>query len=122
MRSMDVKAPARTATVLVAMRSPQVREALAALVGSFVGFRVVGEAATDEQALQIARADRPSVAIVDEESIQALHDEGTVEAIVAIGARADGARRAQAAGACSYIEIGASPADIQDALNTALRN
>jgi DNA-binding NarL/FixJ family response regulator len=122
MRSMDVKAPARTATVLVAMRSPQVREALAALVGSFVGFRVVGEAATDEQALQIARVDRPRVAIVDEESIQALHDEGTVEAIVAIGARADGARRAQAAGACSYIEIGASPADIQDALNTALRN
>ena len=115
-----MEAPARTATVLVAVRSPQVREALAALIESFVDFHVVGEAATDEQAVQIARDDRPRVALVGEEFIQALHDEGLVEAIVAIGARADGARRAQAAGACSYIQIGASPADILDALDTAL--
>jgi DNA-binding NarL/FixJ family response regulator len=119
---MDVKAPARTATVLVAVRSPQMREALSALIGSFIGFRVVGEAATHEQAIQIARSDRPRVAIVDEDasSIHAMHDEGVVEAIVAIGARADGARRAQAAGARGYLQIGASPADILDALNTAL--
>jgi DNA-binding NarL/FixJ family response regulator len=120
MRSMDVEAPPRTATVLVAVRSPQVREALAALIGSIIGFRVVGEAATDEQAIQIARADRPRVAIVDEETIQALHDEGVVEGIVGIGARADGAGRARAAGARMYLQIGASPADILDALNTAL--
>ena len=125
---MDVKAPARTATVLVAVRSPQVREALAALIGSFIGFRVVGEAATDEQAIQIAQTERPRVAIVDEElagatlgsTIQTLHEQALVEGVVAIGARADGARRAQAAGACSYLQIGASPADILDALNTAL--
>jgi DNA-binding NarL/FixJ family response regulator len=119
---MDVKAPARPATVLVAVQSPQVREALSALIGSFTAFRVVGEAATQEQAIQIARSDRPRVAIVDEDgsSIQAMYDEGMVGAIVAIGARADGARRAQAAGARSYLQIGASPADILDALNSAL--
>ena len=117
---MDVKAPPRTATVLVAVRSPRVREALAALIGSLIGFRVVGEAATDEQAIWIARTDRPRVAIVDEELVGALHEQGMAAAIVAIGARADGARRAQAAGACSYLQIGASPADILDALDTAL--
>ena len=117
---MDVQAPARTASVLVAVGSPQVREALAALIGSVLGFRVVGEAATSDQAMQIARADHPRVALVDEALLETVHDQAMAEVIVAIGARADGARRAQAAGACSYIQIGASPADILDALNTAL--
>lgn len=117
---MDVKARARTATVLVAVRSACVREGLAALVGSLIGFRVVGEAANEDQAVQIARLERPRVAIVDEELVDALREQGLVEAIVAMGARADGTSRAQAAGACSYLQIGASPADILDALNTAL--
>jgi DNA-binding NarL/FixJ family response regulator len=128
MPNMDVQAPAREATVLVAVRSSQVREALAALIGSFVGFQVVGEAASDEQALSMARGDRPRLAVVDEalpgsqfgSTIAALHEQGLAESIVAIGARADGAGRARAAGACTYVQIGASPADILAALNAAL--
>jgi DNA-binding NarL/FixJ family response regulator len=116
--------------VLVAVRSAQVREALAALIGSFDGFRVVGEAASDEQALAIARADRPRVAVVDEalpgshlgSTIQALHEEALVGGIVAISTRANGAGRAQAAGARAYLQMGASPKDILEALTTALES
>ena len=114
--------------MLVAVGSPQVREALAALIGALEGFRVVGEAASEEQAVALARADRPQVAVVDEDlpgsdlgsTIQMLHDQALVDGIVAIGARADGAGRAQAAGASAYIQIGASPADILAALELAL--
>jgi DNA-binding NarL/FixJ family response regulator len=122
-----VAAPARQATVLVAVRSGQVREALAALIGSLDGFRVVGEAATHEQALAIARTSRPRVDVVDEElpgrdvgsTILALYEEGLAHAIVAIGTRADGTGRAHAAGACAYLQMGASPDDILHALTTA---
>jgi DNA-binding NarL/FixJ family response regulator len=122
------QAPALQATVLVAVRSAQVREAVAALIGAFEGFRVIGEAASDEQAIAIARVDHPRVALVDEElpgsqpgeTIQVLHDQALVDGIVAIGTRADGAGRAQAAGASAYVQMGASPKDILDALTTAL--
>ena len=120
--------PGQPATVLVAIRSAQVREALAALIGSVDSFDVVGEAASDEQALAIARSERPQVAVVDEElpgseldsTIEVLHAEGLVDAVVAIGPRADGGRRTRAAGACAYVQMGASPADILSTLASAL--
>jgi DNA-binding NarL/FixJ family response regulator len=127
-RREPVEAPARQATVLVAVGSAQVREAVAALIGAFDGFRVIGEAATHEQAIAIARLAHPRVALVDEElpgsqlgsAIQVLHDQGLAEAIVAIGTRADGANRAQAAGASAYLQMGASPKDILGLLSSAL--
>jgi DNA-binding NarL/FixJ family response regulator len=46
---------AHETTVLVAVSSPRVREALVAVIGAMEGFRVVGEATTAERALQLAR-------------------------------------------------------------------
>src|SRR5436853_4857990 len=54
-------------TVLVAVGSGRVREALVAMLGAQKGFRVVAEAATDEAALEAARALRPHLAVVETE-------------------------------------------------------
>jgi DNA-binding NarL/FixJ family response regulator len=115
-------------TVLVAVRSPQVREALVALIGSLDGFCVVGETGNDEHALELARSHRPRLAVVDQElpgcdagwTIQMLQHEGLAEAIVAIGRRADGGPRAHAAGARAFVQMGAPPCDVLSALWQAI--
>ena len=104
------------------------REALAALIGSLDGFAVIGEVGCDEQALDLARRSRPRLAIIDQElpgcqyerTVERLQDEGLVDAVIAIGLRADGGMRARAAGARAYVQVGAAPADIQRALLGAL--
>src|SRR5438105_13991950 len=52
-------------TVLVAVCSPPVREALVAMIGAQARFRIVAEACTHEEAVQLARLTRPLVALVD---------------------------------------------------------
>jgi DNA-binding NarL/FixJ family response regulator len=114
--------------VLVAVRSPRMREALVALIGSLDGFAVVAEASSDEQALDLARRHRPHLALVDQElpgcdgdwAIQRLQRDHLAGAVVAIGRRADGSRRARAVGACAYVQVGAPPAEILRALASAL--
>src|SRR5690348_16596628 len=54
-------------TVLVAVESPQVREALVAMLGALDGFRIVAEADTDEAALEAARRQRPHLALIEAE-------------------------------------------------------
>jgi DNA-binding NarL/FixJ family response regulator len=117
----------RGATVLVAVGAPQVREALSAIIGSAEGFAVVGEASTEEEALQLARDLRPSVALVDEElpgccgswTVQTMQQNGLVNAIVAMGLRANGQVRAETAGAHAYVQTGAPADDVLAALRRA---
>jgi two-component system, NarL family, invasion response regulator UvrY len=112
------------ATVLVAVSSQRVREALVAMVGALEGFRVVGEAKSADQAVQLARATRPALAVVDDDfadcgsawTIQQLCQERLAQAVVAVGWRASGAQRARAAGAHLYVEMGTPPEDVLSAL------
>jgi DNA-binding NarL/FixJ family response regulator len=117
-----------TTTVLIAVQSARVREGLVALIGALAGFRVVAEADCDEKAVELARAWRPRLALVDQElpgcgggwAIQTLQREGLAKAIVAMGRRADGFSAARLAGAHTYVQVGASPEDVLGALSGAL--
>jgi DNA-binding NarL/FixJ family response regulator len=118
-------------TVLIAVQAPQVREALAALIGALEGFSVVAEAGTCEEAHELAQAHHPKLALVDHDlpplggalTIERLRSENLAEAIVAIGLRAgDGTRtRAKTAGAQTYVQTGAPPEDVLSALQIALQ-
>src|SRR3979411_3280215 len=87
----------RETTVLVAVESAQVREALVAILGALDGFRVVAEAANDQAALEAARTQRPHLALGDTDlsgcggwwAIQEMQAEGLVPVVVALGRRAD---------------------------------
>jgi DNA-binding NarL/FixJ family response regulator len=114
-------------TVLVAVESPQVREALVAMLGALDGFRVVAEAATDDAALEAARSQRPRLALIEPElsgcggwwAIQQMQAEKLVGVVVALGRRADG-KLAQLAGAQTYVQMGISPRDLLSALEAAM--
>src|SRR5207302_9848710 len=54
-------------TVLVAVESAQIREALVAMLGALEGFRVVAEADSDDAALEAARHHRPNLALIEPE-------------------------------------------------------
>jgi DNA-binding NarL/FixJ family response regulator len=119
----------RETTVLVAVDSDQVREALAAILGALDGFQVVAEAANDQAALEAARTHRPHLALVDTElsgcggwwAIQEMQAERLVQVVVALGRRAD-AVLAQHVGVQTYVQMGTSPRDLLSALQAALAN
>ncbi|HEX8966360.1 MAG TPA: hypothetical protein VF937_00675 [Chloroflexota bacterium] len=114
-------------TVLVAVESANVREALVAMLGTLDGFRVVAEADTDDAALDAARRQRPHLALIEPElsgcggwwAIQQMQSEHLAEVVVALGRRANGAL-AQLAGAQCYVQMGASPRDLLSALQAAM--
>lgn len=114
-------------TVLVAVESARVREALVAMLGALDGFRVVAEAATDEAALEAARRQRPRLVLIEPELsvtggwhvIQQIHAEQLGCVVVALGRRANGAL-AQLAGAQSYVQMGISPRDLLSAVEAAI--
>lgn len=116
-------------TVLVAVSSGQVREALVAMIGALDGFQIVGEAQDMDEALGLARRARPTLALVDQElphcggawTIESLVREGLVRGVVAMGLRADTRtrERAVAAGAGAFVQVGATPAEVQAALEGA---
>jgi DNA-binding NarL/FixJ family response regulator len=114
-------------TVLVAVESAQVREALAAMLGALDGFRVVAEADTDQTAIEAARTQRPHLALVEPELsgcggwwvIQQIRAEHLASVVVALGRRADGIL-AQMVGAQSYVQMGTSPRDLLSALEAAI--
>jgi DNA-binding NarL/FixJ family response regulator len=117
----------RETTVLVAVQSARVREALVAMLGAIDGFRVVAEADTDLGAVSAARTQRPRLALVEPElsdcggwwAIQQIQLEQTADVIVALSRRAD-ARLAQLVGAQSYVQIGIRPRDLLNALEAAI--
>jgi two-component system invasion response regulator UvrY len=114
-------------TVLVAVQSAEVREGLVAMLGAVEGFHVVGEAATGEQAVELARTCRPHLALIDQElpgmggwwTIRVLHGERLTRVIVALGRRADGVL-AKVAGAQAYVQMGTAPRELLSTLHAAL--
>jgi DNA-binding NarL/FixJ family response regulator len=114
-------------TVLVAVQSTQVREALVAMLGAIDGFRVVAEVDTDASALEAARRERPCLALVEPElsncgglwAIQRMQADGLACAVVAMGQRAD-SRLARLVGATSYVQMGTSPRDLLSVLQAAV--
>jgi DNA-binding NarL/FixJ family response regulator len=114
-------------TVLVAVESACIREALVAMLGACEGFRVVAEADSDEAALEAARRQRPRLALIEPElsgcggwwAIQQIQAEQLAEVVVALGRRANDCL-AQLAGARAYVQIGISPRDLLTALEAAM--
>ena len=113
--------------VLVAVQSPAVREALSAMLSACEGFEVVGEAASDEEGLALARAVRPHLALIEQEIsdccgwwlIQTIQRERLARVVVALGLRGDDFAATQA-GADAYIQVGTSPRELLQALQTAV--
>jgi DNA-binding NarL/FixJ family response regulator len=116
-------------TVLVAVESARVREALVAMLGATDGFRIVAEAETDEAALEAARRQRPRLVLIEPELsdcggwwvIQQIRAEELAGVVVALGRHANAGSLAQLAGAQSYVQMGTSPRDLLSALETAMR-
>lgn len=114
-------------TVLVAVESPQVREALVAMLGAIDGFRVVAEADSAEAALEGARRQRPRLVLIEPElsdsagwwAIQQIRADQLACVVVALGRRANG-NLAQLAGAQSYVQMGVTPRDLLSALEAAM--
>jgi DNA-binding NarL/FixJ family response regulator len=114
-------------TVLVAMQSAHVREALVAMLGATEGFRIVAETDNHESAVEAARKQRPDLALVEPElsncrgwwAIQQIQAEQSAGVIVALGQRAN-AQFARLVGAQTYVQIGTAPRDLLRALEAAV--
>jgi DNA-binding NarL/FixJ family response regulator len=113
-------------TVLVAVESDQVREALVAMLGAREGFHVVGETNDVDTALELARRLHPRLVLIDPELsecggcwlIQQIRAERLACVVVALGRHANGTL-AQRIGAQSYVQMGTSPRDLLSALEAA---
>jgi DNA-binding NarL/FixJ family response regulator len=116
----------RAITVMVAVESAQVREALAAMLGTLDGFRVVAEVDNDQAAIEAAHNLRPQLALVEPELsgcggwwvIQRLQTEHLAGVVVALGRRAHGAP-AHLVGAHTYVQMGVAPRDLLSVLEAA---
>jgi DNA-binding NarL/FixJ family response regulator len=114
-------------SVLVAVESARVREALVAMIGALDGFHIVAEVDNDEAAIDAARTHRPRLALIEVElsgchglwTIQQIRTQGLAGVVVALGRRADNALAA-VAGARTYLQMGTSPRDLQVALEAAM--
>jgi DNA-binding NarL/FixJ family response regulator len=114
-------------TVLVAVGSATVREALVAMLGAIDGFRIVCEADSADAALECARCQRPRLALIEPELsncggwwvIQQIRIEQLACVVVALGRRGDGTL-AQMVGAQSYVQMGIAPRDMLSTLEAAM--
>jgi DNA-binding NarL/FixJ family response regulator len=114
-------------SVLVAVESAQVREALVAMLSALDGFRIAAVADTEEAAIEAARTHRPHLALIEADlsgwggwwAIHQIQAEQLAGAIVAMGRRSDNGLT-QLAGAQSYVQIGTSPRELLRALDTAM--
>ncbi len=114
-------------TVLVAIGSATVREALVAMLGAIDGFSVVCEADSADSAIECARRQRPRLALIEPELsegggwwvIQQIRSEQLACVVVALGQRADGTL-AQLVGARSYVQMGIAPRDLLSTLEAAM--
>ena len=114
-------------TVLVAVESDQVREALVAMLGANDHFRVVAETDNADAALEGARRQRPRLVLIDPELsncggwwvIQQIRSEQLACVVVALGRHANGTL-AQIAGAHGYVQMGTSPRDLLSAIEAAM--
>jgi DNA-binding NarL/FixJ family response regulator len=114
-------------TVLVAVGSATVREALVAMLGAIDGFSVVCDADSADSAIECARRQRPRLALIEPELsegggwwvIQQIRSEQLACVVVALGQRADGTL-AQLVGAQSYVQMGIAPRDLLSTLEAAM--
>lgn len=124
--TLDGQAPASPIRVMIADDDARVRNALRTFLGAYPGFEVVGEAGSPAQALEVARAKNPSVAVVDVlmpdvqdglDLLRALAGELCVP-VVAMSLRGTLGPQALAAGACEFLTKDGSA----ERLLLALRN
>jgi DNA-binding NarL/FixJ family response regulator len=114
-------------TVVVAVESDKVREALVAMLAANGGFSVVADTSSADAALEAARRQHPRLVLIDPELsdcdgwwvIQQIRSEQLACAVVALGRHANGTL-AQLAGAESYVQVGISPRDLLTAIETAM--
>jgi DNA-binding NarL/FixJ family response regulator len=119
--------PAAT-TVLVAVESAQVREALVAMLGALEQFHLVAEADNDEAAVDAARRLHPDLALIEPElsncggwwAIKQIQTERLAGTVVALGRRADCGGLADLVGAQTYVQMGTTPRDLLSALEAAM--
>ncbi|HEV7662003.1 MAG TPA: hypothetical protein VGQ62_00610 [Chloroflexota bacterium] len=117
----------RETTVLVAVGSAAVREALGAMFSALDGFRVVAEVDSDAAAIDAARRYRPYLALIEPElsacggwwAIQQIQAEHLAGCVVALGRRSDTVL-AGLVGAQLYLQMGTSPRDLLSALQATL--
>jgi DNA-binding NarL/FixJ family response regulator len=117
-------------TVLVAVQSAQVREALVAMLGALDRFTLVAEADNDEAAVEAARSLCPDLALIEPElsdcggwwAIKQIQAEHLAGVVVALGRRPDCGGLAQLVGAQTYVQLGTSPRDLLQALENAMGN
>jgi CheY-like chemotaxis protein len=115
-------------TVLVAIQSAQVREALAAMLGALERFTLVAEADNAESAVDAARRLCPDLALIEPElsdcggwwAIKQIQAEHLAGVVVALGRRPDCGGLAQLVGAQTYVQMGTSPRDLLQALEAAM--
>jgi DNA-binding NarL/FixJ family response regulator len=114
-------------SVLVAVESTQVREALVAMLAALDRFRVIAEVDNADAAVEAARSLRPNLALVEQElsgcggwwAIQEIQAERLADVVVALGRRAEGAL-AQHCGARTYVQMGTAPRDLLIAVEAAM--
>jgi DNA-binding NarL/FixJ family response regulator len=115
-------------TVLVAVQSAQVREALVAMLGALERFTLVAEAEDDTSAVEAARNLCPDLALIEPElsdcggwwAIKQIQAEHLAGVVVALGRRPDCGGLAQLVGAQTYVQMGTSPRDLLEALEAAM--
>jgi DNA-binding NarL/FixJ family response regulator len=118
---------AHATSVLVAVESDQVREALVAMLGAIDGFRVVADADNAIAAMEAARVHQPRLALIEPELsdcggwwvIEQICAEELACAVVALGRGANGVL-AQLIGAQAYVQMGCTPRDLLSALEAAM--
>jgi DNA-binding NarL/FixJ family response regulator len=114
-------------TVLVAVESAQVREALVAMLGTLDRFRVVADVDSADAAVEAARRERPNLALIEPElsscggwwAIREIEAEHLAGVVVALGRRAD-CGQAQLVGARTYVQMGTSPRELLIAVEAAM--
>ena len=114
-------------SVVVAVESDQVREALVAMLSASDGFHVVAEANSADAALEAVRRQRPRLVLIEPELsncggwrvIQQIRLEQLACVVVALGRHANG-MAAQLAGAESYVQMGTAPRDLLNAIEAAM--
>jgi DNA-binding NarL/FixJ family response regulator len=119
--------PARPIRVLIAEDNPRVRAALRTFLSTHPDFDVIGEAGDAVAALQLARALKPSVALVDVLLPDASDGLGLVRALagelgipaVAISISGEVGSSALVAGAYQFLEKDGSPERLIAALCAA---
>ncbi|MGI9144951.1 MAG: response regulator [Chloroflexota bacterium] len=116
-------------TVVVAVESARVREALAAMLGALEHFRVVGEVDTADAAVEVARIQHPDLALVELElsgcggwwAIKQIQAERLAGVVVALGRRAQTTPN-QLVGVGAYVQMGTSPRDLLMAVEAAMKS